>query len=94
MTRFRSLLAISFALFAAIGLSSCTTTYDAYGRPTQSVDPGLAIAGVAAAGILGYALADDNDNHHHYHNRRTNWGGHGGWGGGYYNQGGYCPPAW
>ncbi len=49
------------------------TTYDSYGRPVQSVDPGLAIAGIAAAGLIGYAAGDDDDhyhrrNNHHYHN--------------------------
>ena len=45
---------------------SCMTTYDSAGRPVQSVDPGVAVAGAAAAGVLGYALANDNDHHHHY----------------------------
>ncbi|MEI8038214.1 MAG: hypothetical protein WCJ14_07465 [Verrucomicrobiota bacterium] len=53
-------------LLVAIGASvSCMTTYDAYGRPVQSVDPGLALAGVAAAGLVGYAIANDNHDHHH-----------------------------
>lgn len=50
---------------ACAGLSSCTTTYDAYGRPVQSVDPGTAAAGAVAAGVLGYAIADSHD-HHYY----------------------------
>ncbi len=55
--------ALAFACLA----TSCTTTYDAYGRPVQSVDPALAVAGIAAAGLVGYALADDNDwDHSHY----------------------------
>lgn len=29
------------------------------------VDPGLAIAGVAAAGLLGYALGNNHGYHHH-----------------------------
>jgi hypothetical protein len=33
------------------------------------VDPGLAVAGIAAAGLIGYALADDNDNDHRHYNR-------------------------
>lgn len=58
--------ALAFACLA----TSCTTTYDAYGRPVQSVDPALAVAGIAAAGLVGYALADSNDNdHYHYHYR-------------------------
>jgi len=43
---------------------SCMTTYDSAGYPVQSVDPGLAVAGAAAAGLIGYALANDNDHHH------------------------------
>lgn len=50
------------------------TTYDAYGRPVQSVDPAAATAGVVAAGVLGYALANDNDDHHHHHYRRHRGG--------------------
>jgi hypothetical protein len=48
------------------------TTYDSTGRPVQSVDPGLAVAGVAAAGLIGYAIANDDGGHHHY-------SGHGGY---------------
>lgn len=55
-------------LTAVIASTSCMTTYDAYGRPVQSVDPAAATAGVVAAGVLGYAVANKNDRHHH-HNR-------------------------
>ena len=68
------------ALLAVVTIStSCMTTYDAYGQPRQSVDPGLAIMGVASAGLVGYALADDNN--HHSHNYYS--------GGGYYHRRGY-----
>jgi len=40
-------------------LASCATTYDQNGRPVQSVSPGGAVAGAAAAGLLGYALSKD-----------------------------------
>lgn len=53
------------------------TTYDTYGRQVQTVDPGLALAGVAAAGLIGYAVANNND---HGHSRS---------GGGYYGGGHY-----
>ena len=46
---------------------SCMTTYDYEGRPVQSVDPAVAIAGAAAAGLIGYAIANDNDDYHHHH---------------------------
>src|SRR6478736_728091 len=31
------------------------------------VDPGLVVAGVAAAGLLGYAIADHHGYHNHYY---------------------------
>lgn len=64
----------------------CTTSYDRYGRPIQTVDPGVALVGVAAAGIIGYAIANDGGGRRH--------GGHGGRHGGYrhddYGYGGGC----
>lgn len=72
------------ALVAVAGSSvSCMTTYDEYGRPVQSVDPAVAIAGVAAAGLIGYAAANNN-NHHDHHYRGGYYGG-----GGYYRGGCY-----
>lgn len=62
----------------AISALSCTTTYDAYGNPRQSVDPGTAAAGVAAAGVLGYALAKDNKKSNRHYDRHD-----------YHNHGGY-----
>jgi hypothetical protein len=72
------------ALAACIVTSvSCMTTYDANGRPVQSVDPAVAVAGAAAAGLVGYAIADGGHHHHHhgYYGPRY-------YGGGYY-RGGY-----
>lgn len=68
------LLKSAAVLCAVTAATSCMTTYDAYGRPVQSVDPAAATAGVVAAGVLGYAIADRNDrgrhrHHHHYHSR-------------------------
>lgn len=51
----------------AVASLSCMTTYDAAGRPVQSVDPAVALAGAAAAGLIGYAIANDNDAYHHRH---------------------------
>lgn len=48
-------------------ITSCTTTYDAAGRPVQSVDPGTAAAGAVAAGALGYAIGQNNDNDRRYY---------------------------
>jgi len=56
------------ALLLAIGASmSCMTTYDSAGRPVQSVDPAVAVAGAAAAGIAGYAIANNRSDRHYYH---------------------------
>ncbi len=75
------LFALAACSFASV---SCVTTYDTMGRPVQTVDPAVAVAGVAAAGVLGYALA--NDNHHHHHG-----GYYGGYQGRYYRPyGPYC----
>ncbi len=94
-----------FALLAFLGLSvSCTTTYDAYGGPRQSVDPGVALAGIAAAGLVGYAISNNRSDRNHYgHNRgysnvrvssgyqHNYYGGNRGYygGGGGYSRGGY-----
>lgn len=65
-------------LCIAVGSVSCMTTYDSAGRPVQSVDPGMAVAGAAAAGLIGYAIANDNDDHHHHggYYRRPRHGGY------------------
>ena len=78
-------------LAGIVGISclgaSCTTTYDAQGRPVQSVSPeGVAIAAVAA-GVIGYAIADNNNDRHHHGRRGGHYGGRGGYYGG---RGGYC----
>jgi hypothetical protein len=58
----------SAVLLLAAGSVSCVTTYDAAGRPVQTVDPVVATAGIAAAGLIGYAIAQDNGHsNHHYH---------------------------
>lgn len=63
----KTLLLKATALLAAFAGTSCMTTYDAYGRPVQSVDPGAAAVGIAAAGLAGYAIGQNNEHRHHYH---------------------------
>lgn len=55
---------VGLALLAAVGLSSCSTTYDAYGRPVQSVDPGAAAVGAVAIGAAAYAIGSNNNNNY------------------------------
>jgi hypothetical protein len=52
-------------LVSALGMG-CTTAYDAYGNPRQVVEPGTAILGAAAAGLLAYGLASDRGHRRHY----------------------------
>lgn len=63
----RHAIKIAAVLLPIFGGVSCMTTYDAYGRPVQSVDPAAAAAGIAAAGVIGYAIGQNNDHHHHHH---------------------------
>lgn len=66
--------ALALSIFASM---SCMTTYDSTGRPVQSVDPAVAVAGAAAAGLAGYAIANnrsDNDHHHRHYYRRPYYG--------------------
>jgi hypothetical protein len=88
-------IATNSTLVVLLGSSmSCMTTYDGYGRPVQTVDPGLAIAGVAVAGLIGYAAANSHSSDHssyrpsrnYYQTTTTHYSG-GGYGGGY--DGGY-----
>ena len=64
--------------------TSCTTVYDSYGRPHEVVTPEGAALAAVAAGVVGYALADNNGGYH----RGYHGGYHGGYRGGY--GGGYC----
>lgn len=55
------------AIVTPLIATSCMTTYDANGRPVQSVDPAAAAVGVAAAAAIGYAVANNrNDNNYYY----------------------------
>ncbi len=58
----------TYALIGAFAFSavSCTTHYDHYGYPRQSVDPAAATAGIAAAGLIGYALGNNRSRTRHY----------------------------
>jgi len=53
-------------LLFAFGSVSCMTTYDSAGRPVESVDPAVAIAGAAAAGLVGYSIANNRSNRHYH----------------------------
>lgn len=79
MKKYSKIICSGLALFSVFGFSSCTTTYDAYGRPVQSVDPAAAVLGAVAIGAAGYAIGHNNShdyNRHHghhsgrYHRRR------------------------
>jgi len=65
----KKIITLTVTAVFVISSVSCQTTYDAYGYPRQSVDPVMAVAGVAAAGVIGYALASDNNNTRHRSNQ-------------------------
>ena len=55
---------VTALLIASLGMG-CTTAYDHYGRPRQVIEPGAAIVGAAAIGLLAYGLASSS--HREYH---------------------------
>ena len=61
---------LALAIVGSFALSSCTTTYDNAGRPVQSVSPGGAAVAALAAGVVGYAIADNNNDNHKDRNRK------------------------
>ena len=64
-------------LVASLGMG-CTTAYDYYGRPRQVIEPGAAIVGAAAIGLLAYGLASSGDHREHHGPRYQSEGyGHG-----------------
>jgi hypothetical protein len=54
------------ALMAVSMLPSCMNTYDSYGHPVQSVDPGAAVGAAALAGVAGYAIGQNNGKKEYY----------------------------
>ncbi len=78
----KKILKLIFGAAFGLAFTSCQTTYDAYGNPRQSVDPAAAGAGILAAGVLGYALNDNDDNNYyrgrgHYNNHHRHHSNHG-----------------
>ncbi|MBK1832062.1 hypothetical protein JIN77_15100 [Verrucomicrobiaceae bacterium R5-34] len=55
------------AMISALFLANCTTTYDSYGRPVQSVDPVAATVGAVAIGAIAYSAGKNNSSHHGHH---------------------------
>lgn len=59
-------------LMAGMG-AGCTTAYDAYGYPRTVVDPGAAVVGAAAAGLIGYGIGRHQSRHHHDYDRHHHY---------------------
>lgn len=60
-----TLIKVIAAGLVAMTATSCTTSYDAYGYPHESVDP---IAAAAVAGVAGYAIGQNNRPKYYYGN--------------------------
>ena len=56
MKKFFTFLTIGALVSSSV---SCTTSYDAYGNPRQTVSPAGAAAGAAIVGFLAYSIAKD-----------------------------------
>lgn len=83
----KHLLAAGLAAGMTLLGTSCMTTYDAQGRPVQSVTPEGAAMGVAAAALIGYAAGKDrHDDRYRYHRGY----GYSPYYGGGYRQNRYC----
>jgi len=65
----KKLITFLLAPVLAIGMSSCTTAYDAHGRPVQVVDPAAAAVGALAIGAAAYAIGNSNNDHRGRNNR-------------------------
>ena len=68
------ILKIALVAILPAAISSCTTTYDAYGNPVQSVTPEGAAAMAIGAAVVGAAVANHNNRKKYYH---TGYGYHG-----------------
>lgn len=69
MKKFTSLFVAVTLSISLAGMSSCTTAYDAHGRPVQVVDPAAAAVGALAIGAAAYAIGNSSRDHHRYGNR-------------------------
>lgn len=63
-------------------MASCTTAYDAHGRPRQVIEPGAALIGAAAIGLIAYGLANSNRSERRHSNNHCSNNG-------YRHRGGY-----
>ena len=76
---FRTITAMTAALGLILATSCTTTSYDAYGRPVETIDPVKTTLAVAAVGAVGYALAKNHDSRrsHRNHYRNDHYRHHG-----------------
>ena len=83
------------AAVVAILSTSCTTMYDSSGRPVDVLTPEGAALAVVAAGVVGYALADEEPGgsrayRRHRHGSYRSYSADCGCGGAYHGRGRQC----
>ena len=63
---------------SALLFSNCVTSYDAHGRPIQTVDPAAVAVGAVLLGTAAYAIGHNNSGHngHYYGSSGYHHGGH------------------
>ena len=86
---------LMIAAIAAALSTSCTTMYDSSGQPVDVLTPGGAALAVVAAGVVGYALADEETHGGRAHGRYRrgsyrNYPGNCGCGGNHFSRGRHC----
>lgn len=60
------ILKVALVALLPVAITSCTTTYDAYGNPVQSVSPEGAAALAIGAAVVGAAVANHNNRKDYY----------------------------
>lgn len=79
---------VALGLLSAFAVS-CTTSYDSYGRRSQTVNPGAVAVGAVALGAIAYSVGKDRGKRKERRRNRYDDYGYSDYRGGYGHGGGY-----